>query len=79
MVAGAFQKLVIEEVCLLTPEVWQDLGLLLGVMADEGTQSFHHQSLDVPERRGHLRGEWINTSSLVKVSTRSLQKLQENP
>lgn len=42
MVAGAFHKLVIEEVCLLTPEVWQGLGLPLGVMADGGMQSFHH-------------------------------------
>lgn len=42
MVAGAFHKLIIEEVCLLTPEVWQGLGLLFGVMADEGMQSFHH-------------------------------------
>lgn len=36
MVAGAFHKLFIEEICLLTPEVWQSFELLLGVMADGG-------------------------------------------
>lgn len=40
MVAGAFHKLVIEEVSLLTPEVWQGLRLLLGVMADGGMWPF---------------------------------------
>jgi len=34
MVTGAFHKPVIEEVCLMIPEVLQGLGVLLGVMAE---------------------------------------------
>lgn len=42
MVAGAFRKLVIEEVHLTAPEVSQGLGMLLGVMAEGGIWSFHY-------------------------------------
>lgn len=42
MVAGAFQKLVIEEVCLLTLKFGRVSGCQMGVMADGGMQSFHH-------------------------------------